>query len=221
MINCRHIEITPQISEQVTRFLHGAFDLETKRIRLLPASFYNQFDQIVLQIVGNRSARYVFPTIELVDFLKQHIGSRTAIEIGSGNADLYYHLGIRGTDSCIQKSDAMVSAYYAMTGQPITNPPDDVLALEANQAVEQLKPQVVIGSWVTQKIDQDDPCGSGSMFGVDHELLVSKTEQFIMIGNDAVHGHSRIMSRPHQTISVPWLKSRASQPQLDRIYIWN
>jgi hypothetical protein len=82
-----------------------------------------------------KSARYTIPTIELIDFLKARIGNRKAIEIGSGNNDLGWYLGIPQTDSYIQQTEAMKTLYSAL-GQVPTSPKPDVEKLDAIAAIK-------------------------------------------------------------------------------------
>lgn len=60
------------------------------RIRLLPAAFYNTLDPLELRAWLHVQARYFIPTVESVALIKQLINGHKAIEIGSGNGDLYF-----------------------------------------------------------------------------------------------------------------------------------
>jgi hypothetical protein len=45
--------------------------------------------------------------------------------------------------------------------------------------------------------------------------------EYILIGNRQVHGSKKIMAQPHQEFALPFLRSRANHPELDRVWIWN
>jgi len=191
-------------------------------IKLLPAVEYDKFDRDGLRLWCHHNGRYGLPTVELIAWLKDYIGNRPAIEIGSGAGDLAYHLGIRGTDSKIQ-TDPLAAAFYRLMQQPLIHYPDWVEKLEAWDAVWKYKPQVVVASWVTHWIDPHGPPppGGGCMFGVREDHLLSTGVTYVLIGNLLVHRYKPIMQRPHRTIEVPFLRSRANFPDQDRILIWN
>lgn len=192
------------------------------RIKLLPAEVYQTMDHEVLQAWCATQARYGIPTLELITWLKERIGDRKAIEIGAGNGDLGYHLGITQTDSCIQQSDAMQLA-YGMGCQVTTNPKPDVLRLDAEQAVQKLKPDVVIASWVTRKFMRDkDVNGEAQAFahGPEEQKVLRGCAEYIHIGNLAVHGQKTLLSLPHETYYFPWLVSRGFDQTQNVIYVW-
>jgi len=198
------------------------------RIKLLPFHFYyNNFSSYdrnpekfkEYRIWCNKTARYGIPTIELILTLKHLIGTREAIEIGSGNGDIYYHLNILGTDSFIQSKNQLVNDYYKIVGQPITKPREDVEEIEAIRAVLKYKPQVVIGSYITQKGNKDIP--DSNEFGVNEERLL-RLADYIMLGNQKVHGRKIIMKYEHEVIKYDQCGAytRTPLPHLACLYIW-
>ena len=189
------------------------------RLELLPASAYERIDPLHLRVWCHREARYCLPTIELVQWLKDRIGTRSAIEICSGNGDLAFHLGIPATDSYQQICDPMTIAYYRALNQPPTRPSSDVLKLDARAAIEHFRPQVVIGAWVTQKCYVQDRVGDGNKDGPEERRILD-VASYIHVGNDRVHSSKRICGRRHEVFHFPWLKSRAERPQLNAIYVW-
>lgn len=166
-----------------------------------------------------RKARYGFPTRELLDWLLSRMNGRTAIEIGAGMGDLGYHLGITMTDSYQQQDNTLLGMAYSTLGQTPTTPPKDVIKLDAVEAVRSMKPQVVIGSWITQRWQEGDK--EGNVFGVMEEQIIANCETYIVIGNETVHSRKRIMTSPHQVFKFPWLISRAKDQSLNVIYVWN
>jgi hypothetical protein len=194
---------------------------EGGRLRLLPAVAYDLIPRDNLRVWCHKYARYGLPTIELILWLRERIGNRTAIEIGSGAGDLAWHLGIPATDSRIQEEEPTRSIYLS-AGQPVIVYPPSVEKLEAHLAVAKYLPQVVVASWVTQWIDPElAATGGGSMFGVHENLILTTGATYILIGNRRIHGDKKIMSQPHEEFALPFLRSRAKYPEEDRVFIWN
>ncbi len=187
---------------------------------LRQASFYDSLDPNALRMWCHLTGRYGLVTEELVDWIRSFIAGRPAIEIGSGCGDLAWHLNIMPTDSRIMEQ-ADVKLYYEFYGQPLTAYPEWVAKLEALDAVAIYKPQVVIASWVTQLITEADELGTGSMYGVDESELLRTGVTYIFIGNEKVHCKKRIMAQPHKSYALPFLRSKAEQPELNRVWIWN
>jgi hypothetical protein len=169
---------------------------------------------------ANARSRYGIPSLELVAFLRLVIGERSAIEIGAGQGDLGSILGIRMTDSGMQR-DPAIEAIYKMLGVETTKPPPDVELIDGNAAVRKYRPAVVVASWVTQFWrPEDGPDAQASMFGVDEGAILDAVECYVFIGNVNSHGQKRILARPHQAIYAPFLFSRAQKPELNCIWIW-
>ena len=192
------------------------------RLRLLPTAEYDRIPPDSLQLWCHLNARYGLPTIELVAWLQKRIAGRNAIEIGSGSGDLAFHLGIPATDNKLQKRRS-IQAYYQTIGQPTIRYPKFVRNLDALDAVKEYRPDVVVASWVTEWIDPSlpPPPSGGNIWGIkEDEILVTGCE-YIFIGNQTVHGSKKIMAQPHQELALPFLRSRANHPELDRVWIWN
>lgn len=167
-------------------------------------------------------ARYGGVTAELIDWLRTEIRSRKAIEIGAGSGDLCGHLGIPGTDNHLQTSEAM-KAYYKMIGQPLITYPPWVEEMDARTAIEWYKPDIVVAQWVTEYCDPNLPAPEygGSIYGIHENEIVDAGITYILIGNQSVHGHKKIMKEPHMELNFPWLRSRSSKTGQDRIWVWN
>ena len=170
-----------------------------------------------------KNAVYQLPTIELIDWLREHCGIEKgfrAIEICAGKSGIGRALGIPSTDSYAQVADPFIQVYYQMLGQPIVEPPDYVEKIDANEAVKKYKPNVVIGSWVTQRwLSEEDK--DGNMYGPLEEEWVDAGTMYVHIGNKAVHGTKRILDRPWNGYHYPWLRSRAHDPRQNYIWQWN
>ena len=191
-------------------------------VKLLPNAAYEQFHPDGLRLWCHNHARYGLPTVELIGWLKEYIGRRHAIEIGSGTGDLAHHLGIKATDSKIQ-DDPAAAMYYRAMGQPTIRYPAWVEKLDALAAISKYRPKVVIASWVTHWIDptKPPPPGGGSMFGVPENRLLKTGVVYVLIGNLVVHQHKPILQKKHREVALPFLRSRAHQPEMDRVFIWN
>lgn len=196
---------------------------EDDRLKLLPAEEFRSIPHDQLRVWAGMTARYGFPTLELVEWLKDYIGDRKAIEVASGNADLGYHLGITQTDSYLQQASADVRARMQAAGQLATNPRPDVLRLDAESAVQKLKPDVVVASWLTRRFIRDvDVRGEAeaNAYGPVEEKLIRGCAEYIHIGNMGVHSQKTILGLPHETYYFPWLVSRAADQSLNMIQIW-
>lgn len=192
------------------------------RLLLLPAAAYDSIPvESILQFCY-RTGRHGLPTAELVAWLRDRIGRRATIEIGAGRGDLAFHLGIPATDSYCQTFPD-VKEMYERLGQITIEYPPWVEKLEAAEAIIKYSPEIVLAQWVTHWIDPDLPLppGGGSIYGVDENRIVESGMTYILIGNEAVHQKKKIMAIPHETHALPFLRSRASQPEADRVYIWN
>ena len=157
---------------------------------------------------------YGLPTLELVEHIKGLIGGRRAIEIGSGNGCLGRALGIPMTDSYAQTKPEVLERFAAM-GQPPVQYGEDVEEADALEAVRRHKPEVVVGSWITEVYS--DLTGAGSPFGVDEIELLSQVDSYIMFGSVRNHGTKVLCIRVHKMIREPYMYSRAQDPAL---FVW-
>jgi hypothetical protein len=188
------------------------------RIKPLPADIIQQVDLNDLRVWCVNNARYGVPTAELIHWLRVKIGTRSAIEIGAGMGDLGSSLRIKMTDSYQQVNDADTNILMSLFQQKPTKPMSDVEQIDAQSAVLKYKPQVVIGSWITQRWLPGDE--HGNMHGPREEEIIKNCETYIVIGNEAIHGDKRIMVLPHETFYFPWLVSRAKDQSKNVIYVW-
>jgi len=209
--------VKSEVAELLTRFDSLLLDPTTKRIKLLPTSVYSELDRQELRIWCHYRARYLLPTIELVDWLKERIDGRSAIEIGAGNGDLGYHLGIPAFDNACQQYEN-VKVAYLLAGQVPTNPPFDVIRIDAIQAVHDYRPEVAIGAWITDKFVESNV--GENMYGPDDHQIIQNVE-YIRIGTEKIHGRSKLLEFPHETVKAPGLVSRTSvNPPDDIVHVW-
>lgn len=191
-------------------------------LKPLPANDLRNIPTQELKVWAVKNAVYQFPTTELIEFLGNEIGDRSAIEICAGHGGIGKALNIPSTDSFMQQLPE-VQQFYAALKAPTTNPPAHVLKYEATEAVDYFKPQVVVGAYVTQLYKEGDTeSGIGSnIYGVNEEYIVEKVETYIMIGNLMSHQDKRVFSSPYKEYQFPWLINRSRRQNLNRIWIWN
>ena len=192
------------------------------QLQVVPAFALERLPKYHLAIWGNKRGVYCFPTTELIAWLSEKISGRKAIEICSGTGVIGRALGITSTDSYIQTTPEMI-AMYALYGQRPIFPPEDVQKFEANDAVDHFKPQVVLGSFITQKYlpgDEETKTGS-SVYGVDELTLIPKVSTYIAVGNTKTHGNKRALKFPHEKFHFPWIYTRSLSPELNEIVIWS
>jgi hypothetical protein len=191
-------------------------------LKILHAEEYDRILPNALRVWCHKFARYGLPTIELVHWLEERIANRKAIEIGSGAGDLARALAIPATDNRMQEWTT-IRAHYSLSGQPIIEYPDFVENFDALDAVAHYKPDVVLASWVTEWIDPrlPPPEHGGNIWGVKEDEILATGAEYILIGNRKIHGAKKIMALPHQEFALPFLRSRASCPALDRVWVWS
>ena len=191
-------------------------------LQILPAEFYAQFDYFQVALFCSKHSFYSLPTTELISWLKPGIKGKKAIEIGSGNGAIARALEIPATDSKLQ-TDPLMEFYYSMSGQKTVSYGANVEKLNAIAAIEEYKPDIVIGAWVTQLYkegDTEDGIGS-NMWGIDEQKILRSVNTYIMIGHDRVHHQKRILKKEHQTYRYDWLLSRsADAPDGNFIKVW-
>lgn len=192
------------------------------RLRIQPAAFFANTERQRLRLWCHFRGVYQLPTTELVEWMQQRIGARSALEVGAGRGWLGRALGVRATDNHCQ-SWPDVRAVYAAMGQPVTEYGTDVECIAANPAIAKYRPEVVFGCWVTQWADPQKrmPPGGGSVYGIDEHDVLRRVQTYIVVGNDAVHGKKEITARSHETVRAAWLWSRATYPEQNAIYVWD
>lgn len=190
------------------------------KLKLYPASWYDNIPWNTLRLFCHFYARYFLPTIEAIEFLKQKIKGKNVIEIGAGCGDLGYHLEIPMTDNYCQRWPD-VQTFYSMVGQPVIDYSQDVLEMDALEAINKFNPDYVLGAWVTQWIDPSfpPPIGGGSIYGIQEDLLLKKTG-YINISAHGIHKHKKILKYPHETINLSSLRSRKEDSRENVIWIF-
>lgn len=190
---------------------------ERGRIKVLAANEWLSFSWDEIRLFMHEYPIYVLPTKELIDDLKVLIKPyRKTIEIGAGTGNIGRNLGIQMTDSYLQeRSD--IQAYYAMMGQPTITYAPDVMRGDAQTAVRVLKPDCVLGCYVTHY----STSGPGNSWGVKFDQILLKVKRLILVGNEETHGDNPIMRVYHKEITRPGkIITRAGYGSDNRIYVW-
>lgn len=189
------------------------------RLKAVPAGVLAGTTATERAVFGVRHGVYGFVTHELVDFVRQLIGGRTALEIGAGHGLLARELGILATDNRQQERPA-IRAYYKALGQAVVPYGEDVHRLDAHEALLLHKPQVVVASWVTHRYDPARHEAGGNEDGVSEERIVDSCEAYVFVGNEKVHAAKSLWARPHQIWRPSWLYSRAINGTPDFVALW-
>lgn len=164
-------------------------------IRVMPANYYSATTPEERSLVAVRHGLYGLHTTELVEWVRDRIAGRTALEIGAGNGVLAAALGIRATDNFMQQ-DPEIRAYYEALRQTPVKYGDRVECLDALDAVRKYRPQVVVACWVTHRYNALQPHREGNMVGVDEVALMQHCDEYIFIGNRGVHGAKPLWDAP-------------------------
>lgn len=209
--------VVRRLEKDEIEFLNSFF-FKNGEFLYYPSTIVKQIPQSILTAYCHHHGIYGFPTTELIDFLKQEIGDSLAIEIGAGKGILGRGLGIKQTDSKQQLNKKVIMIYAAMR-QPTINYPEYVYTLEANEAINRLKPEVVIGSWITHKWKPG--MDRGNKGGVAEERIINKVKKYIVIGHEKIHYDKPILKMDHRIVRPDWLMSRSLDTQGNTIYIWD
>src|ERR1700733_793994 len=172
-------------------------------------SDYDKYKKDELRLFCHFHARYLLPTLELIEFLDPLIKKEDTLEIGAGCGDLGRNLGIRMTDNYCQEIPE-VKLIYTLTSQPTIAYAKDVEKIDAIEAIKKYKPKNVIGAWVTQWADCDlsVPKGNGSIYGIKENEILDLVDNYILIGSEKIHGTKKIMTIPHETVNIDFVRSR-------------
>jgi hypothetical protein len=189
------------------------------RPRVLPASYWATTTPAERAILGHRHGIYSYPTTELVAWLKDFIGDRTAIEIGAGHGCLAAALNIPATDS-MQQNKPKYRAEYAAMGQPPVRYGENIIPLDARGAISRYHPQVVVACWVTHRYSRRRHWAGGNEAGVDEAKILDSGATYVFVGNERVHAGKPIWDRPHEIMYPPWVCSRAINGSRDFVATW-
>ena len=185
--------------------------------KLIDAKTLKSIPKEHLMLWAWKHTLYTIVTIELISWLKEKIGDKKAIEIGSGSGIIGRELNIPRTDSYMNEFPK-VKKSYELQRQPIISYPKEVEKLEALEAIRKYNPDIVIGSWISHLGTPYDP--KSSPYGVDEEELLKSGCSYIMIGNENTHNKKKILTQKHEKLSPDWLFSRSFSSDANCIYFW-
>lgn len=193
-------------------------------LRVMPAAFYAEFPQNELSGFCLRNGLYLLPTTELCDLIAHLIlevsPTRSAVEIGSGNGVFGRALGIPCTDNFMQE-DPEVQAMYRAMGQPTVKYGKHVARLSADEAIEVLQPEVVVGAWVTHKYNAAEHYRGGNVIGVDEVAMLNRVKRYIFVGHAGPHAFKPLLAVKHQTITGFYIFSRALEVVGNFVLVWD
>lgn len=184
--------------------------------KIMSKDWFDQFSDNQVKYFMLMEALYVLPTEELITFLDEELGDN-AIEIGSGRGFIGRELGLVCTDSKLQNRPD-IKLTYTLMGQPTINYPKHVRPMDALTAVKVLKPEEVLGCFVTHKWREG--MQNGNEWGVDFEILLRKVKKLVLVGNKEIHKNNPIMKLPHREVALEGLITRAMNQEENRIFIW-
>ncbi len=209
--------VVPEANEEYPRILEALG--EYPAIHPAPADI----------VLGNQARRdassrwlaeqglYQLPVVELVDWMRERIAGRSALEICAGHGWLGEALGVVSTDGWVLDHPAL-RVRRALLGEQNCRPLPRVEKLEALDAVRKYRPEVVFGCFCTHL--WCPKTRTGSALGVD-DAAIFKTrsvQTYILVGARSVHQHRPFLKQSHETYQFPWLFSRGEEP---RIWVWN
>lgn len=216
------LDITADQAVEIVQELHPLFYDKDGLTVPVPAGVIKSIDPQKLRLFNHVTGMYGMITTELVDFLRDYIGDRTAIEIGAGLGTLGRALKIPRTDNKMQNWPE-IQISYQMTRQPTIVYPSDVEELDAIAAIEKYKPDVVIGSYITHKYKAAQHHMGGNMYAPD-EIAISKlASEYIMLGNMDVHSHNRLIKNKKINVRIlqtNWIIGRNAEPKKDCLYFF-
>lgn len=187
-------------------------------LQILPVEFWAPFTQEEIGLFCLRNGLYCLPTLELVNWLREHIAGRKAIEIGAGNGVLAKAVGIKATDSYMQ-AIPRVAALYTAAGQALVNYGDNVERLDAESAILRYSPEVVVGAWITHRYNPAENWREGNAYGPEENYIIERAE-YVNIGHTKVHAAKPVMGRIHSLFLPDWLRSRALSEGHNYIAVW-
>lgn len=217
-----------EVKEMVARFT------ENDRPKVVSATEILKYDYISVRALFQFTGVYVWPTTELIDWIKGNIPDLSkTIEIGSGNGVLAKTLGITATDSFLQsnrfepksaeESEVHKSGLemYRVMRQKLINYGENVEQFDAIDAIMRYKPNHVLGCYITHK--HREGMREGNQLGVNEEWILKRRQfkTYTMVGNLHVHGSKPILAIPHEEIELEGLLVRAEFPEKNRIFRWN
>jgi hypothetical protein len=102
--------------------------------------------------------------------------------------------------------------------QPPTEYPEDVVKMEATEAIRHYASDTAFGCFITHRFD--DATQSGNVYGPDTMGFLKLLKMYVMVGNLKTHRNEPLLKLPHEELQFPWLITRAADQSLNRIFVW-
>ena len=192
---------------------------EQGRVRILPAKALSEISEEDVRVWCHVRAIYLLPSLELIEWLQGEIEGLNTIEIGAGNGCLGRALGIKTYDNMMQRDIPEVVDHYRLLRQPTIKYGSDVDKMDANRAVKTLKPECVVGSWITHQWLESEPEKGGNMYGPDECKIIRSVKKYIHIGAESVHRNKRALKLDHTFKSLEGLAFGHGTGK--RVWIWS
>jgi len=159
------------------------------KLRPLPASWWLEKGFTFRRSFLHFRAQYFLPTLESIGFIHSLIGDpKNCIEVGAGNGWLGYLLGVRMTDSWLQRKPE-VAQIYEGSKQPTIEYGLDVEKLDAISAVKKYKPDTVIASWVSDLLN----LSWSNPYAIDEVEMMNHCRRYIFIGTRQQHHYKALI----------------------------
>lgn len=187
----------------------------------LPAKELAKFGQEKLSLFCVRNGIYQLPSEELIQFLKKEIGDLSkCIEVGAGNGCIGRAVGIKMTDNWLQTRKD-IKDYYETIQQVTITYGEDVEKIEALSAFNKYMPEVVVGCWITERVQGG--VSIGHIEGVREKMMFDNgLKKYIHVGNHKTH-QPKLINPPAKITSIlvpEWLFSRSMSKGDNAIYIF-
>jgi hypothetical protein len=201
-------------------------------VKPISADQLQEYKREDIYMFMKKHAINVYPTLELLAFLKDIIGDRNAIEVGAGNGQIGRNLGIRCTDSYMMGRDEWKKFTDKMNEQNGANVQGYIKydpmveKLTAYEAVKKYAPDIIIGGYVPQHItfrESKEGTLRGNIEGINEVDLVNSGSLYIMIGTIPLHSNRKVMQAipNHAELKFPWLYCDTMMHENNRIWMFS
>lgn len=190
-------------------------------LRVHPYEVFKDIDPNHIKQFCAEQGIYCLPTKELINFLREEMGTHKTIEIGAGHGVIGRELDIISTDSMLQLNPEINAMYRIMKQTPVKYG-KNVMAYDAEAAIRKFHPECVIAAWVTHKYNPKQHYREGNTYGVKEEWVINRVKKYIFVGNTQVHRLKSILDQHHTSLEPEWLVSRVYKKSgcKDIIWIW-
>jgi hypothetical protein len=198
------------IREMEDKFLDG------NKLNVRPHHWWLDYGLDNVQSFMWKHGMYVVPTRELSEWVSNNAVGRR-VEIGCGNGAIGRDLSFPITDS--KMHDSLEYRMYMLSlKQPPTEYPEDVVKMEATEAILHYGADTAFGCFITHRFD--DATQSGNVYGPDTMGFLKLLKMYVMVGNLKTHRNEPLLKLSHEELQFPWLITRSADQSLNRIFVW-